>query len=579
MNRSLGRARARAARVWLGRGGAFALPLTIYLLTLAPTITWAHDGADGGDLITAAYTLGVPHPPGYPTYCLLGWLFTRLPLRGVAWRLNLMSAVAAGLAAVALYEAVLIWRSRGDPLRSPGDALRSPGEPSWSSVVAGLAAAWGVAFVPVFWSQALIAEVYAVNAAFVAGVLWLALRVRRRASPPQPSQLPSEGGEFPQFPPVESEVARASLALGLVWGLSLGVHLTGVALLPLVMWGMWAPGDRCRGSVNGKGEHGRSFLSSFPCRGKRSGSFPYKGKRSGSFLHWFLGAAAGFAVYLYLPLRAGRGAVTWGDPSTLVGWWWVVSGALYRGYVFSLPLGAVPARLLALARYLVSGFGPTGVVLGVMGLESLARRRRGFLLVSALSWLMYVAYSVGYDTADSYVYLIPAFIISAFWLGQGLAERLHGRLDLRWGLVAGLCLTCIGPLSALAVNYGAMDVHRDVDARTFGREVLAAAPQGAILLSAQDAHTFTLWYFQRVLGRRSDVAVVDTGLLGYDWYRADLARAYPKLIVPGDDTVSDGPIACGPACCMDELIRGNPTRPICEVIGEEAHWLRCAGSE
>ena len=45
-----------------------------YYATLAPTITWAHDGADGGDLITAAYTLGVAHPPGYPTYVLLGKL-------------------------------------------------------------------------------------------------------------------------------------------------------------------------------------------------------------------------------------------------------------------------------------------------------------------------------------------------------------------------------------------------------------------------------------------------------------------------------------------------------------------------
>ena len=34
--------------------GAFALPLVVYLLTLAPTIIWAHDGADGGDLITTA---------------------------------------------------------------------------------------------------------------------------------------------------------------------------------------------------------------------------------------------------------------------------------------------------------------------------------------------------------------------------------------------------------------------------------------------------------------------------------------------------------------------------------------------
>lgn len=41
--------------------------LVVYLLCLPPTVT----GEDSGELITAAYTLGVPHPPGYPIWCLL----------------------------------------------------------------------------------------------------------------------------------------------------------------------------------------------------------------------------------------------------------------------------------------------------------------------------------------------------------------------------------------------------------------------------------------------------------------------------------------------------------------------------
>jgi hypothetical protein len=73
--------------------------LLVYLLTLAPTLTWAHDGADGGDLVVAVLTGGVPHPPGYPTYLLLGSLFARLQVGGPAFRLNLMSAVSAAAAA------------------------------------------------------------------------------------------------------------------------------------------------------------------------------------------------------------------------------------------------------------------------------------------------------------------------------------------------------------------------------------------------------------------------------------------------------------------------------------------------
>jgi len=484
--------------------------MLIYLLTLAPTITWAHDGADGGDLITGAYTLGVPHPPGYPAYCLLGWLFAHLPVGDIAWRFNLMSATGAALAALGLYAAVMEWQR----------------EAGYDTPVAGLGAAWGLAFVPVLWSQALIAEVYAINAAFVALTLWLSLRARR--------------------------MGTAWAATGLAWGLSLGMHLTGLALMPVIIWALVTR--------------------------RRGRSSPQ------AFLLWLLGTTLGLSTYVYLPLRAGRGAITWGDPTTLSGWWWLVSGALYRGYAFTLPLEAVPARLLALMRYLASGFGPTGVVLGVIGMRSLMHQRRKFaretgrefaretggklLLASGVSWLLYAAYAIGYDTADSYVYLIPTLIIFALWLGEGLARslsQLHDHLGQRWGLAVWTCLAFIGPLSAVILNYQEMDIHQDTRARDFGREVCASAPARAILLTAQDTHTFTLWYFQHVLEQRPDLAIVDTGLLGYDWYRDGLSRAYPGLVVTGYD--------------IDELSKANSLRPICEVIEEGKHWLRCAEGE
>ena len=76
---------------------AGALALGLYASTAAPWLTWEHAGADGGDLITAAITGGVPHPSGYPTYCLLGRLYALLPLGSSARRLNLFSATAAAL--------------------------------------------------------------------------------------------------------------------------------------------------------------------------------------------------------------------------------------------------------------------------------------------------------------------------------------------------------------------------------------------------------------------------------------------------------------------------------------------------
>jgi hypothetical protein len=48
--------------------------------------------------------------------------------------------------------------------------------------------------------------------------------------------------------------------------------------------------------------------------------------------------------------------------------------------------------------------------------------------------------------------------------------------------------------------------------------VLSGAPPRAILVTAEDAHTFTLWYVHDVLGKRPDVIVVDYDLLGIESY-------------------------------------------------------------
>ncbi|MEA3376039.1 MAG: DUF2723 domain-containing protein, partial [Chloroflexota bacterium] len=129
-----------------------ALLLGVYLLTMAPTLSWSHHGADGGDLVTAVARGSIPHPPGFPTYLLLGELFNRLPLRDPAWRLNLLSAVAAGLTIAAVRR------------------LRFP-----SSTLGVLCAGLCLGLAPLFWSQALIAEVYTVAALFSALVVLLVL--------------------------------------------------------------------------------------------------------------------------------------------------------------------------------------------------------------------------------------------------------------------------------------------------------------------------------------------------------------------------------------------------------------------
>src|ERR1043165_2167990 len=70
--------------------------LALYLVTLAPsTAMW-----DTSEYIAAAYTLGLPHPPGNPLFVIVGRVFSILPIASsVAVRINILAAICSAVSA------------------------------------------------------------------------------------------------------------------------------------------------------------------------------------------------------------------------------------------------------------------------------------------------------------------------------------------------------------------------------------------------------------------------------------------------------------------------------------------------
>jgi hypothetical protein len=448
------------------------LLLVVYFFTLPPSLTWAHHGADGGDLVTAVARGGIPHPPGFPAYLLLGTLFIRFPWGDPAWRLNLMSAVLAAGAAALVAAAVRHWscfeihqeagsrtqNSEGQVQEARGRD-QSTAEPAIHNPQIAICTGLSLGLAPLFWSQALITEVYAPAAFFAALVMILALR----------------GGP--------------TWALGLAWGVGTGIHPILLFLAPLVTWGAWGnEGGRLR-------------------RLAQAG----------------LLALLGWGV-MYGPVLLARGGLPspWGDVSTPAGWWALVSGRLYRGYIFGLPLPAWPQRLLAWMGLVARQFTPFGAALAGLGWLHLWRRCRLLAVALALAFGAFSIYAVGYNTGDSLVYLAPALPLVTLWLGAGLA-RATARLGDR--LRRGAWLILLLPLLQGLLFWGEMDLSGNWAAVEWAERVLQQAPSQAVLLTAQDAHTFTLWYVHDVLGERPDVVVVDRDLWAQEPYRKMVAGA------------------------------------------------------
>ena len=484
--------------------------LAVYARTLAPGLTWAHHAADGGDLLAAALVGGVPHPSGYPTYQLLLRgaiiLLPGEPARAGNWLSALCAAAAVGLFAdLAGRMLVRIDTGAASPVRSG---------------LAALAAALTWAVSPTFWGQAVVTEVYTLNALVVVVFLWLLWRWREAVDAGGQNGYPGNVGRPRDWP----WLAGA----GLVFGLGLGNHLTLLLMLPGVAVWVWAGRRAADRSV------GRGLLAALAA------------------------AAVGFGIYAYLPLAAAASPpVNWEDPRTPAALWALVTGRLYRGLQFGLPIQHLPARVIAWASEVVRQFGgPWAALLALAGLWRLDHRQHVWWRTTVLVAVAYSIYAIAYNSPDSFVYLIPAWCVAALWLAVGLdwllevitaavrdydtntqtgregirgfvARFVAGRPTVIRAILLGLILTV--PVISVGRFWGENDLRRDQAARNFVTGALTGAAPGAVILTASDGPTFALWYAIYGLEQRTDIVPVNVHLISFDWYRRALAKRHPEF--------------------------------------------------
>ena len=63
-----------------------------------------HKSAIPGDFIISAHHFGVSHPPGYPLYVTIGYVWMQImPFGSPAFKLNLLTSIIGGIAAFILY--------------------------------------------------------------------------------------------------------------------------------------------------------------------------------------------------------------------------------------------------------------------------------------------------------------------------------------------------------------------------------------------------------------------------------------------------------------------------------------------
>ncbi len=429
----------------------FVCSLIVYNLTLSPSLSFK--SADGNELATVAYQLGLAHSTGYPLYTWLGKVFTFIPVGDVAHRVNLMSA-ALGAGAVALLYGILV-------------TLTSRRIPS-------AFAALFFAFSLTFWSQTGISEVYAPNAFMVALMLFLLLQWAKR-------ELHDKGSGGPRW---VSLSLMYFLAFALVFGLSLGTHLSNLGFVPallifvlLVNW--------------------RVFTQPLKLLG---GPF--------SFL-------LGCAQFLWLPYKAGTlvdAPMARNAPNTVRGFYNYTIGA-FPQMKFAFPLWALPERVVVYLYLLWQNFGVLGALLGIFGMwEMLFRRTRHFYLLASM-YLVHLVFFTQYRVFDLDVFFIPAHLIYAIFAGYGLCrllEYVYSSLErvriprLAVGVVAALVLV-LPVTGEVRANYELNDYSGDVAINDFYYNVFQMLPEGSAIVGRGGVFGYDMFYFRYVYDLRPDV--------------------------------------------------------------------------
>ena len=429
---------------WLQAGAVAVALFALYAATATHTVALEDDGL----FILSSYFLGIEHPPGYPLFTLIGHLFTYLPFGSIAYRVHLASAMFGALTAG------MAWLCA-------------------RSLIAGRLPAYLAALAlgasPVFWSQAVIAEVYTLNTFFFLVLVFMGLRI----CPP---------GAVPGI----AHSNRGLAWMAFVFGLSLSNHY------PLML--LVAPGF---------------VILLWPARRELLNRF-------GLLLALVI---LGLTPYAWMVYRSWKALpISFDGPlETIPEILFFIGRKGYAGIDQSVSANWLDhiKFFRFLGGQLLLQFAVLGTVLAAAGFvvqwRILGRRIGAFMTVAFVmpSAVLILLLGFDYDSFRAHVfevYPLPAYAICALWMGLGFtwaAQRYALRRAHATMAAAGL-LALVLAVGARFNLFGA----DDWGAR-YARTVLETLPNNAVVVVTGDPDLAPIAYFHLIENWRPDITLYE----------------------------------------------------------------------
>ncbi len=503
---------------------AAGLTFLLYLITLSPeTAMW-----DTSEYIAAAYTLGLPHPPGNPFFVLIGRVFSILPIApNVAMRINLLAALSSAAAAgmwFLITERVLVgWL-----------------EQRWQRIVGGGLAVLIGATAFTVWSNSVVNEkVYTVSLAGLAICAWLVVRWCDEPDAPGADKLlvlvaylcglgyANHMAGLLALPAAGIAVLLRKPKIILNWKLIL------VAFAAMILGGSSFATQPIRAAYNPPINEGEPTA----CRNGLEVSCTFSKGTYDAFMYNFNRGQYGKpdVTERMAPFSAQLGM-----------WWLYFKWQWLRDHKQQMPglQGSLAAIFLILG--LLGGwvhyrrdprsfafFGPLMFTLTLLLIYYLnfkygasqdpelgrtvdreVRDRDYFYLWSFSAWSVWAALGLVY-VWESIAILFGRERVT---VGRDTYDLPTKRA---WLLAAPVLLIALVPLVG---NWKSASRSGQTDTADFAIDMLNSVEPYGILVTVGDNDTFPLWYAQEVLGVRRDVTIANTSLLNTDWYTRQLIR-------------------------------------------------------
>jgi hypothetical protein len=452
------------------------VPLGVYLASLRGDVSYW----DTADLQTVPYILGIPYPTGFPGYVLIGWLWSHVFVIGnVAWRLNVLGAIACAGTAAAL-AALLI---------SLGAA---------TAIAFGAAMLYALAGIP--WKHATYVDVHPLAFCAVAWAAVYAVRWNRSTR---------------WFDAVAGMVATM---LALACDNSTALALPGLAFMGL---SRRPPLRRTLALVAA----GTLALAAI---------YAYLPLRSAQV------TAARLDPTLVLGVGPGRPFFDDGHPATWAGFVRVVTGSDFSphtalaGMVSASVVQRVVDDFVPFAAHDLGGFLPWLALFGaVMLWWRLPLVLAGVLLLGLLPLLFASAYAV---ESESTRYYLPAYFALVVLGGYGVAvfdAGLHGMQ--RYALLAVIGIAVIAVFAGNVIDGQSLFTQPALrDGRAWIARVATDTPPHAIVVAPWNYAT-PLAYGTYVLHALGDRIILTADAHAYQRLYRRWMRTRPVVVVSNDE--------------------------------------------